>query len=345
MIFDQENIKKILFENGYLEKSDIEYAEKSAKEAKKDFVSFLIESGLISRDLFGQAIAESLKLSYLDLNSNPPSNDLILKIPEEIAKKYRVVIFRKLSNGVILATDQPDSKELKKNGATVLKKLLNVKKIEFGFSLPEDINEIFLSYRHSLETRFSEMFSKGEIVISELLSGIVSDAISFRSSDIHFEPQGEKAVIRFRIDGILHEAGNIPRNYYENILNRIKVLSNMRIDEHLNPQDGAIRFELNNNFVDLRVSIIPTVEGEKAAIRILSVYVKNFSLSEVGMSPKNRKIFEEASRRPFGMILIVGPTGSGKSTTLYALLKELNSGKVNITTIEDPVEYKIAGIN
>ncbi|MCK9393956.1 Flp pilus assembly complex ATPase component TadA, partial [bacterium] len=304
MIFDQENIKKILFENGYLEKSDIESAEKSAKESSQDLVSFLIETGLISRDLFGQAIAESLKLSYLDLNSSPPSSDLVLEIPEDIAKKYRVVIFKKLSNGIVLTSDQPDNKELKREGLAVLKKLLHTKTIEIGFSLPEDIDEMFLFYRHGLETRFSEMISVGKIVISELLNGIVSDAIAFRSSDIHFEPQKDKAIIRFRIDGILHDAGSVPRNYYENILNRIKVFSNMRIDEHLNPQDGAIRYELNNEFVDLRVSVIPTIEGEKVAIRILSVYVRNFSLSEIGMGKENRKIFEDASKKPFGMILV-----------------------------------------
>lgn len=345
MIFNQENIKKILLENGYLEKDDIDSAEKKAKDAKKELADFLIESGTISRDLFGQAIAESLNISYLDLNSNFPSKETVLEIPEDIARKYRVVIFRKLSDKIIIATDNPNDKELKNQGVQKLKKILKAKNIEFGFSLSEDIDEIFLLYRHELETRFSEMISSGEIVISELLSGIINDAIAFRSSDIHFEPQKDEAIIRFRIDGVLHEAGRLPRNYYENILNRIKVLSNMRIDEHLNPQDGAIRFELNNDFVDLRVSVIPTIEGEKAAIRILSVYVRNFSLSEIGMSNSNKKIFEEASKKPFGMILIVGPTGSGKSTTLYSLLKELNSGNINITTIEDPVEYKIAGIN
>ncbi|MCK9578126.1 Flp pilus assembly complex ATPase component TadA [bacterium] len=345
MVFSQENIKKILLENGYLEKSDIESAEIKAKESKKNLGSFLIESNIISKDLFGQAIAESLNVAYLDLNSNPSSREMVLQIPENIARKYRVVIFKKLSDKTILASDNPDNKEFFKKGIPELKKILRSKKIEIGFSLPEDIENVFLHYRHSLDTRFSEMFKSGNVIISELLGGIINDAIAFRSSDIHFEPQKDEAVVRFRIDGVLHKAGSLPRSYYENVLNRIKVLSNMRIDEHFNPQDGAIRFELGDEFVDLRVSVVPTIEGEKVAIRILSVYVRNFSLSEIGMSSENKKIFEESSKKPFGMILVVGPTGSGKSTTLYSLLKELNSGKVNITTIEDPVEYKISGIN
>lgn len=345
MIFSQENIKKILLENGYLEKKDIEPAEIRAKELKKDLAHFLVESGIINKDLLGQAIAESLQVSYFDLNSNPPSSEIVLEISEDIAKKYRVVIFKKFSDKTIITSDDPTNKDLLKKGILELRKVLKTKKIEVGFSLPEDIDESFLAYRRGLDTRFTEMVASDNVVISELLSGIISDAIAFRSSDIHFEPQKDEAVIRFRIDGILHKAGSLPRNYYENILNRVKVLSNMRIDEHFNSQDGAIRFELNNEFVDLRVSVVPTIDGEKIAIRILSVYVRNFSLSEIGMSNDNRKIFEEASKKPFGMILVVGPTGSGKSTTLYSLLKELNSGKVNITTIEDPVEYKIKGIN
>ena len=345
MNFSQENIKKILLENGYLEKADIEPVETRAKELKKDLASFLIETGVMSKDLFGQAVAESLNVPYLDLNSSPSSKDIVLEIPENIAKKYRVVIFRKLSDRVIVATDNPDNKDLLKKGILEIKKILHVKKIELGFSLSEDINASFLFYRHNLETRFSEMAKSGNVVISELLSGIISDAIAFRSSDIHFEPQKNEAIVRFRIDGVLHKAGVLPRDYYENILNRVKVLSNMRIDEHFNSQDGAIRFDLKEESIDLRVSVVPTVEGEKVAIRILSVYVRNFSLSEIGMNDESRRVLEDASKKPFGMILVVGPTGSGKTTTLYSLLKELNSGKVNITTIEDPVEYKIEGIN
>lgn len=345
MIFDQENIKKILIETGYLEDSDIREAEIAADAAKASFVDFIVDAGYLSKDLFGQAISEFLKISYLDLNSNPASREQTLEIPEDIARRYRIVIFKKLPGKLIIATDNPDNEALIHEGIDELKKTLDVQDIEIGFSLPEDIDEAFLFYRRKLETRFSEIASSGKIVTSELLSEIIHDAIVYRSSDIHFEPEKNRVVIRFRIDGVLHEAGVMPKEYYENILNRIKVLAGMRIDEHLAPQDGAIRFDLNKKFVDLRVSVVPVIDGEKTVIRILSVYVRNFSLAEIGMTEENRVLFEASSKKPFGMILVVGPTGSGKSTTLYALLKELNSGKINITTIEDPVEYKISGVN
>ncbi|BFT94400.1 MAG: hypothetical protein MNSN_05760 [Minisyncoccus archaeiphilus] len=345
MNFDQENIKRVLIDTGYLEQSDLDQAEKDAAVAKLSLPDYIISSNLLSRDLFGQAVAEFLQIDYLDMNSNPPSKAQVLELPEELARRYRVVIFKKDADNVIISTDNPDNEALLHEGVDELKRLLGVEDISIGFSLPEDIDESFLFYRTKLETRFSELTSSGKIVTSELLSEIIHDAIIYRSSDIHFEPQKNKVLIRFRIDGILHEAGTMPKDYYENILNRLKVLSSMRIDEHLAPQDGAIRFELGNKFVDLRVSVVPIIDGEKAVIRILSVYVRNFSLTEIGMTEENRVAFETSSKKPFGMILVVGPTGSGKSTTLYALLKELNSSKINITTIEDPVEYKLEGVN
>ncbi|MDD4409252.1 MAG: GspE/PulE family protein [Candidatus Pacebacteria bacterium] len=345
MNFDQDNIKKILLETGYLEKSDIAIAEKEAQELKLTFVDYILNSNLLNRDLFGQAIAEFLDINYLDLNSNPPVRELVLELSEELARRYRIVIFKRTPEKVIIATDNPDNEALIHEGIEELKRVLNVQDIEIGFSLTEDIDESFLFYRAKLETRFSELTSSGKIVTSELLAEIIHDAIIYRSSDIHFEPQKTKVLIRFRIDGILHEAGTMPKDYYENVLNRVKVLASMRIDEHLTPQDGAIRFELNKKFVDLRVSVVPVIEGEKTVIRILSVYVRNFSLTEIGMSEENRIAFELSSKKPFGMILVVGPTGSGKSTSLYALLKELNASSINITTIEDPVEYKIEGVN
>jgi type II secretory ATPase GspE/PulE/Tfp pilus assembly ATPase PilB-like protein len=345
MNFDQDNIKKILIDTGYLEESDIKMAEREAEEAKVSFVDYMIESNVISRDLFGQAIAEYLGIDYLDINSNPPGKEQVLAIPEDIARRYRAVVFKRTPSKVTLATDNPDNEALLREGIDELKRLLGVEDVVIGFSLTEDIDESFLFYRTKLETRFSEIASSGKIVTSELLSEIIHDAIIYRSSDIHFEPQKDRVLIRFRIDGVLHEAGIMPKDYYENVLNRLKVLASMRIDEHLAPQDGAIRFPLKKKFVDLRVSVVPVVDGEKAVIRILSVYVRNFSLTEIGMSEDNRVAFENSSKKPFGMILVVGPTGSGKSTTLYALLKELNSGAINITTIEDPVEYKIEGVN
>jgi type II secretory ATPase GspE/PulE/Tfp pilus assembly ATPase PilB-like protein len=153
-------------------------------------------------------------------------------------------------------------------------------------------------------------------------------------------------VVRFRVDGVLHEAGRIPKEYYEGVVNRMKIASNMHIDEHFMAQDGAIRYDTGNgNTMDIRVSIVPIVDGEKIVLRLLSEYVRSLTLADLGFSEVHRAVLERASHKPFGMILTTGPTGSGKSTTLYALLKLRNHPDVNISTIEDPVEYKVPGIN
>lgn len=178
-----------------------------------------------------------------------------------------------------------------------------------------------------------------------MIDAILQDALTYRASDIHFEPQEKEVIVRFRVDGVLQEAGRIPREHYENILNRVKVLAHLRTDEHFSAQDGSIRYAHDDIAIDLRISIVPILDGEKIAIRLLHGYIRAFTLDNLGFSKADQVILINASQKPFGMILVTGPTGSGKTTTLYALLNILNRPGVNITTIEDPVEYKIAGAN
>ncbi|MFA5009366.1 MAG: ATPase, T2SS/T4P/T4SS family [Candidatus Paceibacterota bacterium] len=343
---NQEKIKEILLGSGYISPEDMQKAEEFSKKNRSSLIDYFLSEGLISKDLLGQAYSEFVKVDYADLNSNHPAKELVLEIPEEIAKKYRILIFKKNAKKIILTTDNPENENLKKAlEEDPLKEIFKGKKIEIAYSLPEDIDSAFLYYRKALATRFADILSKKKLATSEIINEIIEDAILYRASDIHFEPQEKDVLIRFRIDGVLNEAGSSPKDYYENILNRIKVLANIRIDEHFAAQDGAIRYVLNNKNIDLRVSIIPTINGEKVVLRVLSVYVQSFSLSEIGLSDQDKTLLEEASQKPFGMILVAGPTGSGKSTTLYSVLKTLNSLEDNITTIEDPVEYKISGVN
>jgi type II secretory ATPase GspE/PulE/Tfp pilus assembly ATPase PilB-like protein len=218
-------------------------------------------------------------------------------------------------------------------------------KMRITYSFPADVDSALSHYKKSLETRFAKILEKEEKVAPEVIEEIVRDALEFRASDIHFEPQKEDVIIRFRVDGVLSEAGHFKKEYYENIINRIKVMSQLRTDEHFATQDGAIRFELDGKEVDMRISIAPTLDGEKITIRLLAQYVKNLALTELGLREADHKKILSAAKKPFGMILTVGPTGSGKTTTLYALLKEINEPGINVTTIEDPVEYKIIGTN
>lgn len=218
--------------------------------------------------------------------------------------------------------------------------------IQFIYAPKGVIDSLFVHYRKPLATRFQAIIDEQRKVAPEIIEEIFNDAIELRASDIHFEPQDKIVIVRFRVDGVMHEAGRIPKEYYEGVVNRIKIAANMKIDEHFAAQDGAIRYETPaGSTMDIRVSIVPVVDGEKIVLRLLSEYVRNLTLLDLGFSDEYREILERAAHKPFGMMLTCGPTGSGKSTTLYALIKLRNHPDVNISTIEDPVEYKIPGIN
>ena len=336
------SIKDILLKGNYVSVQDIQKARDWAKTNKSSVEEYLLTQGLITKDLLGQAMAEFYKIPYADLNTKVPSREQVVKTPQDVATTYRVVVFSEDEISVTLATDDPPrAKPLQSQ----LQSRFPNKKISLAYSVSEDIDACFIHYRKPLKTRFSEIVAGQTRVAPEIIDEIVADALAFKASDIHFEPQEKEVVVRFRIDGVLHEAGRFAKEVYENILNRIKVQAHMRIDEHFSAQDGAIRFVKEKGTVDMRVSVIPTLDGEKVAIRLLAEYVKGFTFADLGVSEKDQAAFLRAAKKPFGMILVTGPTGSGKTTTLYALLKMLNDPTVNITTIEDPVEYKILGVN
>lgn len=342
MRLEEHVLKKILLQEHYITNNDLGLAEEYAKSRHGVFLDYLFSKGLLTRDLLGQAIAEFYKIPYADMNSNMPPRDLVQKIPELLAKRLRVVAFKDQKNQFIVATDSP---ERQKNLLKEIKQLFPKKKCVIAYSLSEDIDNAFIHYRKKIETRISAILKQKERAAPDILNEIMEDALLMHASDVHFEPQEQHVLIRFRIDGILHEAGVMPHPIYEHVLNRIKVQSRLRIDEHRSAQDGSFRHHKKEEVADLRVSITPTINGEKTVIRILSEYVRSFTLADLGLSEIHQRRVEEASRKPFGMILVTGPTGSGKTTTLYALLKILNRPEVNIMTVEDPVEYKISGIN
>lgn len=341
MDISAEEIKRILLEGSYVAQDDIRKAEAAAIARGVPLKNLLLEEGLMSKDLLGQAIAESLGVPYSDLNSASVLPDQVKRIPEDIAKKYHAIVFSESQESVVIATDSPRDEAL----FSIVAPIFEGKAITMTYSLPEDIEPLFIHYKKSLETRFSKIIEKNDRIAAGLLEEIFEDALVFRASDIHFEPHESDAVIRFRIDGVLQNAGSIPREHYDTLLNRIKVKSSLRIDEHFSAQDGSLRHEHLGKVVDMRTSIIPTVEGEKVVLRVLSSYVEGLSLADIGLSSENQALLQASAGKPFGMILVVGPMGSGKTTTLYSLLKLLNSPDANITTIEDPVEYKVRGVN
>jgi len=335
-------LKELLIQEYYISPDALASAELFAQKNYVSLARALLQKELTTKNLLGQAIAESCAIPYADLNSHAPPKEQVLEIPEQHARTLRAVIFKKQGVHITIATDTPWMPGIRAK----LKKLFPDKKITLAYSLGEDIDASFLNYRHTLQTRFEEIIQSQKRVIPEILEQIFDDALSHTASDIHFEPREQDIRIRFRIDGILQEAGKISKEYYGNILNRLKVQARIRTDEHTSAQDGAIRYtQKNGSPIDMRVSIAPILDGEKVVIRLLAEYVKNLTLSQIGLSQAHYDTLLSSASRPFGMILVVGPTGSGKTTTLYSLIKLLHTPNINITTLEDPVEYRMSGIN
>jgi type IV pilus assembly protein PilB len=341
MKIENKNIRDILLAGSYISEDDAKQADTLTKQENISFEDALLRNGIVSNDIIGQAVAESFKVPYADLNSAAITADQVRKIPEEIAKKYNVVLFIDEEKAVTVTTDNPTQEGLQKE----IEKLFTGKKVSLTYSLLEDVKSMFMHYEKPLDTRFSKIIAESDRVAPEILEEIFDDAITYKASDIHFEPQAKSVLIRFRVDGVLHEAGRLPKEYYENVLNRIKVKSALRIDEHYAAQDGSLHYEHKGISVDMRTSITPIVEGEKVVLRVLGSYVQGLTFNDLGLTENNQALLRESVDKPFGMILVVGPTGSGKTTTLYSLLKLLNTPDTNITTIEDPVEYKVQGLN
>lgn len=332
-------LKNILISESYITEENSHEAESSSTDSAS-YIKYLIHHEYLSETLLGQAIAENYKLPYYDLSMQTPSVDLIKEVPENLAKSSRVILIKKSLDSLIFTTDHPPDVKV-----GTLGRLFPNKQLLFAYSLPQHIEDCFKFFDKPLEIRFSSIIESGEKVALGIVTEIVKEANNYKASDIHFEPQLDGVRVRFRIDGTLKDAGNIPPEQYEFIINKIKVDSGMRIDEHYDAQDGSLQLDDGNGKVNLRISLTPTINGEKIAIRVLSTYIQDFTLEDIGFNEVQLESIREFSHKPFGMILTAGPTGSGKTTTLYSILRMLNQSNVNITTIEDPVELRIPGTN
>lgn len=337
-------IEEILLKGNYVTAEDIKKASTYAVAHDIAVTDYLLTEGIISKRLLGQAMAEHFGVPFADLELKPPTREQVLKIKEDLARKFAVLLFEEADKNVEIATSDPLAVGL----MTELAKIFADKKINLAYAGKSEIESFFTAYEEPLVMRIIEAIGGGGRVAPEIIKQIFEDALSKQASDVHFEPQEDDVIVRFRVDGVLHVVGKLPKETYANMLSRIKIQAHLRIDEHFAAQDGAIRYktgEREEKEIDMRVSVVPTLDGETVAIRILSGYVQSMNLEDLGLSSEHQEMFASAAKRPFGMILVTGPTGSGKTTSLYAILKTLNHPEVNITTIEDPVEYKIPRIN
>lgn len=339
--FDDNLLASILVKGKFITDVELSNAKSYIATHHVSLYEYFLTQNVLEYGLLGQALAQYYGVEFADLDVYQPSKEHISLIPADVGQQFRVVVYRSQADRVTVATDNPKQQGLPE----VMAQLFPGKTVQIDFALPDELNEALIHYRKPLVTRFNQIIQQQGRIAPEIIDEIIKDAAAYKVSDIHFEPQESIVLIRFRIDGVLHEAGQLPKQYYDNILNRLKVQSHMRIDEHNVSQDGAIRYEVDGKPVNVRISVVPTLDGEKVALRLLAEYSKGLNVKGLGLSKRDREIFEYQIHRPYGMIMTTGPTGSGKTTTLYSLLKMINNPEINITTIEDPVEYKIIGVN
>ena len=289
-MIDDSQLINILIEQSYIGQEDVTAAREKVGEDK--LVSYLIENKFITRELVDQAVAEFYKIPYFNLSGNSEQipQDLVARLPETVCQTYHIALIGENESMVTIAISDPS---IRTEVSEALKPYVQ-KSITFVYSSHEDIESLLVSLRKPLETRLSSIIKDKTHIAPELINEIIEEAIEYNSSDIHFEPRETEVLIRFRVDGILRDAGIVPKDIFEYIVNRIKVLARLRLDEHYAAQDGAIRMKAKEFNVDLRVSIISIVDGEKIVIRVLSVDVNNLSLEDIGLSNNDQKIIRQS---------------------------------------------------
>jgi len=338
--------------------NDIEMRRIKTGESEDEIIKSL---RIVSNDDFVKAKAKYLKVSFIDLDNTAFSPEALSLVPESVAQKYHIVPYRldpKTKTLFVTMVNPLDLETLE-----FLEKKTNFK-IDAAMSTEKQItsfiNEKYIRERNitsevnkalderkvdELEMKKSQENVEVEAPVAKIVSTILEYAVKARASDIHIEPQEENVRIRYRIDGILQEKYLLPRNVHDAVVSRIKILSSLKIDEKRVPQDGRFFFSADGNDVDLRVSTLPTTYGEKVVMRLLKKSQKVPTLPDLGLRGLALKNLMNAIGRPHGIIIVCGPTGSGKTTTLYSILDIVATSKVNVVTIEDPVEYQMKGVN
>lgn len=348
--------------------NNIEELLREAKVNNIDFEDYLTNRGIISIDEFLEFKAKvyNLPVKRFDFDEVIPK-DVLLKIPEATVKTYKILPLDFNKNVLSLGVVDPDISNLKTNVIEVLKNSLKIETqiflissqdfyahledyVDFESEVKKYINEFRATGAKKLVeekpvTFYQEVVTAEEGPIIKLFELLVRKAVSLRASDIHLEALPDKARIRFRLFGDLKTYLFIPKDVHLSLVNRVKILANLRLDETRIPQDGRFRGVVQGREIDFRVGILPTINGEKVAIRILDPLIGLRKIKELGLADYHSEIVERNLKKPFGMILVTGPTGSGKTTTLYAMIQDINKEKINLISLEDPVEYKIIGLN
>jgi len=352
----QEKLIKLFVDEGLVTSDALKKAQADSAAAKTPLFSLLTEQAIIDDELLTHAIAQVSGVPYVNLTNTIIDQNILTLLPEDISERFMAVPLAEVQNRLAVAMIDANNVQAVDYLANRIQRPLKV------FMASEaGVRHVLDQYRTDLssvdkaaevsqaEARAEEASDVKTIVqdspISQALSKILEYAVKSRASDVHIEPLENALKIRVRVDGILREIMQLPKSIEPALVSRVKILSELKIDEHRVPQDGQFTIKIAGKEVDLRIAISPVVWGEQIVIRLLDKTGNSFDLQEMGYAGRGLRVIRHGIKRPNGMVLTSGPTGSGKSTSLYALIKEIKDDSVNIVTLEDPVEYKMDGVN
>ena len=358
MRISDQTIESILKEGGVIDESQLADLKLLAERSKQTLQEAIIEQKVLSEEDLTKLISDYIGVPFVRIEPKDIPEEVLKRIPEHIARQYNVVLFEKNDDeSLSLAMEDPDDVQA-----------LNFIQKEIGYNTKvflatrSNILECLDNYRGNIDAELDEVIavqkdasaddqniSQDDFAenspIAQTVNLLLEYAIKSNASDIHIEPREDYVQVRYRIDGVLKEVNKLPRNVHGALVSRIKILSNLKIDERRVPQDGRFKIKLSSKQYAFRVSTLPITDGEKVVMRILDESNQAVKLDQLGYWGLSLDTVKDAMAQPNGMILVTGPTGSGKSTSLFSVLSELNTPDVNISTIEDPVEYKIPGVN
>jgi type IV pilus assembly protein PilB len=364
MRVEPQQLKLFLIDSGLISAKQFEKAQKVVQKTGKKLDDVLISEGLITQEDLIRLKAYILGIPFINLEREIVPKEVLEIIPEPLARAHNIVAFRRKGKDLEVAMLDPEDLQTiefikKKSNLRILPRL----------TTPKSIKNVLAQYRKTLSAEFGELIKKEakgiktkrieaketekaelekiaqELPVIKIVDALLKHAILDRASDIHIEPMEKEVLVRYRIDGILRDAMTLPKQIAPGIVARVKVLSDLKLDEHRLPQDGRFKFESNGDKYSVRVSVLPVLNGEKVVMRLLAEEAKGYSLEGLGLRGEALEHIQTALRRPTGMILVTGPTGSGKTTTLYSMMEILNTPEVNICTVEDPIEYRIPRVN
>jgi type IV pilus assembly protein PilB len=359
MFISEEHLQKFLLDGGLVSKQVFDSAQREAKKTNQTVGEMLVSEGAIGEDELRRSYAYILGIPFVDLKKAKIDFQTLVLIPEPVARRNNIIAYNKKGDELevaMLNTDDLAAIDFvkKKTRLKIQPRLTDDASIKkalrpYQRSLNDNLGEVIRRETKALETVTGDegdmrKLAEGNATV-RVVDTLLHHAIAQNASDIHVEPQEDSIILRYRIDGILHDAMVLPKSAGSALVARVKVLSNLRLDEKRLPQDGRFALEASGERVSFRVSILPVYYGEKVAIRILRESVSGFTLEALGFHGDSLDHVHNAARKTTGMILSTGPTGAGKSTTLYTLLDIVNTPNVNISTIEDPIEYQMPRIN